>query len=133
MFHRSAYTRQITSDRKCAHADQIALGDNERGDGTRFDQSAYGPWESPGTFSPRTGARIRLVVRCAVTPKSPSPSPYRRPGTERAVILVIMQEARNFSLHVIRLLEVGEGCRAFEELALDFGRESTPSHDDGRP
>ena len=44
-------------------------------------------------------------------------------GTERAVILVIMQEARNFSLHVIRLLEVGEGCRAFEELALDFGRE----------
>src|SRR5678816_2563325 len=90
-----------------------------------------GPCESPGTFSPRTGARVRAVVRCAVTLKSPSQ--YRRPGTERAVILVIMQEARNFSLHVIRLLEVGEGCRAFEELALDFGRESTPSHDDGRP
>ena len=28
--------------------------------------------------------------------------------------------------------EIGERSRVFEEFPLDFGRETTPSHDDGR-
>ena len=43
-----------------------------------------------------------------------------------------MQEARDLALQRGCLREVGEGSRVFEEFPLDFGRESTPSHDDGR-
>jgi hypothetical protein len=53
----------------------------------------------------------------------------RRPST---VILVIMQEARDLALRRSCLGEVGKRTRVFKEFPLDFGRESTPSHDDGR-
>jgi hypothetical protein len=49
-----------------------------------------------------------------------------------AVILMIMKKARDLALRRSCLREVGEGSRVIEELPLDFGRESTPSHDDGR-
>jgi hypothetical protein len=49
-----------------------------------------------------------------------------------AVILVIVQEARNLPLQLGRLSEIGEGGSVFEEFALDFGWECAPSHDDGR-
>jgi hypothetical protein len=49
-----------------------------------------------------------------------------------AGILTIVQEARDLPLQFDRLPHVGEGSGMFEELALDFGRQRTPSHDDGR-
>ena len=49
-----------------------------------------------------------------------------------AVIVMIMQKARDLSLRRGCLREVGEGSRVFEEFPLDFGRKSAPSHDDGR-
>ena len=49
-----------------------------------------------------------------------------------AVILMIMQEARDLSLRRSCLREVGERSRVFKEFQLDFGWESIPSHDDGR-
>jgi hypothetical protein len=42
-----------------------------------------------------------------------------------------MQKACDLSLRRGCLREVGEGSRVFEELPLDFGRKSAPSHDDG--
>jgi hypothetical protein len=44
-----------------------------------------------------------------------------------------MQEARDLALWRSCLREVRKRSRVFEEFPLDFGRESTPSHDDGRP
>jgi len=46
--------------------------------------------------------------------------------------IVIMQEARDLALRRSCLREVGKRSRVFEEFPLDFGRESTPSRDDGR-
>jgi hypothetical protein len=43
-----------------------------------------------------------------------------------------MKEARDLALRPSCLREVGKRSRVFEEFPLDFGRESTPSHDDGR-
>jgi hypothetical protein len=43
-----------------------------------------------------------------------------------------MQEARDLSLQLGHLRKVDEGRRVFEEFPSDFGRESTPPHDDGR-
>jgi hypothetical protein len=45
---------------------------------------------------------------------------------------MVMKKARDLALRRSRLREVGEGSRVIEELPLDLGRESTPSHDDGR-
>jgi hypothetical protein len=44
-----------------------------------------------------------------------------------------MQEARDLSLPLRSLREVSEGRGVFEELPLDLGRESAPSHDDSSP
>jgi hypothetical protein len=43
-----------------------------------------------------------------------------------------MQEARDLVFRRSYLREVGQRSRVFEEFPLDFGRKSTPSHDDGR-
>jgi hypothetical protein len=45
---------------------------------------------------------------------------------------MIMKKARDLALRRSCLREVGQGSRVIEELPLDFGRKSTPSHDDGR-
>jgi hypothetical protein len=45
---------------------------------------------------------------------------------------MIMKKARDLALRRSCLREISEGSRVIEELPLDFGRESTPSHDDGR-
>ena len=49
-----------------------------------------------------------------------------------AVILVIVQKARDLSLRRDGLRAIGEGGRLVEEFPLDFGRETAPSQDDGR-
>jgi hypothetical protein len=56
----------------------------------------------------------------------------RGPCRPNAIILVIMQEARDLVPCRSCLREVGQRSRVFEELPLDFGRKSTPPHDDGR-
>jgi hypothetical protein len=43
-----------------------------------------------------------------------------------------MQEAGDLSLQLGHFRKVDERRRAFEELPLNFGQESAPSHDDGR-
>ena len=60
-------------------------------------------------------------------------NPARRgPCRPSAIILVIMQGARDLVLWRSCLRKVGQRSRVFEELPLDFGRKCTPSHDDGR-
>ena len=49
-----------------------------------------------------------------------------------ASILTIVQKARDLSFQFDRLSHVGERSGVFEKLALDFGRQRAPSHDDGR-
>jgi hypothetical protein len=46
--------------------------------------------------------------------------------------LVFMQESPDLALWGSCLREIGHRSRVFEEFPLDFSRESTPSHDDGR-
>lgn len=48
------------------------------------------------------------------------------------LILVMMQVARDLSSQLRRLPEVSKGRSVVEELPLDVGRESGPSHHDGR-
>ena len=43
-----------------------------------------------------------------------------------------MQEARDLARPGSLWREIGKRSRVFEEFPLDFGRESTPSRDDGR-
>ena len=46
--------------------------------------------------------------------------------------LCLMQETRDLALRGSCLREIGQRSGVFEEVPLDFGRESTPSHHDCR-